>query len=80
MLYEVITNGITTFVITARLGSFTAAAEQLGLTKSAVGKSVTRLEDRLGIKLFHRSTRNLSLTDDGERYLASCQYARNNFV
>ncbi len=68
-------NGITTFVITARLGSFTAAAEQLGLTKSAVGKSVTRLEDRLGIKLFHRSTRNLSLTDDGERYLASCQYA-----
>lgn len=68
-------NGITTFVATARLGSFTAAAEQLGLTKSAVGKSVNRLEERLGIKLFHRSTRKLSLTDDGEKFFASCQCA-----
>lgn len=68
-------SGITTFVATARQGSFTAAAEQLGLTKSAVGKSVTRLEERLGIKLFHRSTRKLSLTDDGEKFLASCQCA-----
>jgi len=68
-------SGITTFVTTARQGSFTAAAEQLGLTKSAVGKSVSRLEERLGIKLFNRSTRNLSLTDDGEKFLASCQCA-----
>lgn len=67
--------GITAFVSTAKLGSFTAAAEQLGLTKSAIGKSVSRLEDRLGLKLFQRSTRRLSLTPDGERFLESCQSA-----
>ncbi|QLK63594.1 LysR family transcriptional regulator (plasmid) [Enterobacteriaceae bacterium Kacie_13] len=67
--------GINAFVTTARLGSFTAAAERLGLTKSAVGKSVGRLEDRLGLKLFLRSTRRLSLTPDGEKFLESCQNA-----
>lgn len=67
--------GITAFVTTAQQGSFTAAAERLGLTKSAVGKSVGRLEARLGLKLFLRSTRRLSLTPDGERFLASCQNA-----
>ncbi|HFI1932929.1 TPA: LysR substrate-binding domain-containing protein [Yersinia enterocolitica] len=67
--------GITAFVTTAQHGSFTAAAERLGLTKSAVGKSVSRLENRLGLKLFQRSTRRLSLTPDGEKFLASCQSA-----
>ncbi|ARU95356.1 LysR family transcriptional regulator [Tatumella citrea] len=67
--------GINAFITTAQLGNFTAAAERLGLTKSAVGKSVSRLEDRLGLKLFHRSTRRLSLTPDGERFLISCQSA-----
>lgn len=67
--------GITAFVTTAQLGSFTAAAERLGLTRSAVAKSVGRLEERLGLKLFQRSTRRLSLTPDGKRYLASCQSA-----
>ena len=64
--------GITNFVTTARSSSFTEAAELLGITKSAVGKSVARLEERLGTRLFHRSTRKLSLTSDGEAYLASC--------
>ena len=67
--------GITAFVTTAQHGSFTAAAERLGLTKSAVAKSVGRLEGRLGIKLFVRSTRRLSLTHDGERFLESSQNA-----
>lgn len=67
--------GITAFVTTAQQGSFTAAAERMGLTKSAVGKSVSRLEDRLGLKLFQRSTRRLSLTPDGERFFNSCQNA-----
>ncbi|ORM65485.1 LysR family transcriptional regulator [Pantoea rodasii] len=67
--------GITAFVTTAQHGSFTAAAERLGLTKSAVAKSVGRLEDRLGVKLFLRSTRRLSLTDEGERFLESSQSA-----
>jgi DNA-binding transcriptional LysR family regulator len=68
-------NGITVFVTTAQLGNFTAAAERLGLTKSAVGKSVSRLEERLGVKLFQRSTRRLSLTPDGEIFLTGCLQA-----
>lgn len=64
--------GITHFVVTARSRSFTEAAEQLGITKSAIGKSIARTEERLGARLFHRSTRKLSLTTDGEAYLASC--------
>ena len=67
--------GITAFVTTAQQGSFTAAAELLGLTKSAVGKSVSRLEARLGLTLFLRSTRRLSLTPDGEAFLSCCQQA-----
>ncbi|OFC70992.1 LysR family transcriptional regulator [Alteromonas confluentis] len=66
---------ITAFVTTAKSGSFTAAGELLGLTKSAVGKSVARLEEHLGITLFHRTTRRLSLTPEGERYFESCQNA-----
>lgn len=67
--------GITAFVTTAQHGSFTAAAELLGLTKSAVGKSVSRLEARLGLTLFLRSTRRLSLTPDREAFLSRCQQA-----
>ncbi|CDM89455.1 LysR family transcriptional regulator [Xenorhabdus bovienii] len=68
-------SGIVAFVATAQLGSFTAAAERLGLTKSAVGKSLNRLEERLGLKLFQRSTRSLSLTPEGDVFLQSCQNA-----
>jgi DNA-binding transcriptional LysR family regulator len=65
-------DGIPEFTLAAQYRSFTAAALQLGVTSSAVGKSVTRLEKRLGIKLLHRTTRKLSLTNEGEVYLASC--------
>ena len=58
--------GIQAFVETAGHLSFTEAALVLGLTKSAVGKSVSRLEARLGVTLIHRSTRRLVLTPDGE--------------
>lgn len=60
--------GVSEFVETIRTGSFTAAGERLGLTGSAVGKSVTRLEMRLGTKLLHRTTRRLTLTPEGQRY------------
>jgi DNA-binding transcriptional LysR family regulator len=68
-------SGIVTFVAVARAESFTQAGEQLGVSKSAVGKAVARLEERLGVKLFHRTTRRLSLTADGEAYFAVCARA-----
>lgn len=68
-------NGIHTFVTTARSISFTEAAERLNVSKSAVGKTIARLEQRLGVMLFHRTTRKLSLTADGEAYLAACSGA-----
>ncbi len=49
-------------------GSFSAAARRLGLTPSAVGKRVRALEDRLGVDLFVRSTRRMTITDAGQRY------------
>ena len=73
-------SGIAAFVEAARAGSFTLAAERMGLTKSAVGKSVSRLETRLGVKLFYRTTRKLSLTVDGEAFLASCKTALNEII
>ncbi|AHG64588.1 LysR family transcriptional regulator [Advenella mimigardefordensis] len=57
---------ITAFVATVKTGSFTTAADMLGLTRSAVGKSVARLETRLHTRLLHRTTRKLSLTDEGK--------------
>jgi DNA-binding transcriptional LysR family regulator len=53
--------------------SFTAAAERLHLTASAVGKAIARLEARLGKRLFTRSTRHVMLTDEGEAYLRVCR-------
>lgn len=67
--------GITVFVTAAHSDHFTQAADRLGLTKSAVGKSIARLEQRLGVKLFHRTTRLTRLTADGEAYLAACTSA-----
>lgn len=68
-------SGVVIFVTAARAGSFTLAADRLGITKSAVGKSIAKLEDRLSCKVFHRSTRRLGLTVDGEAYFASCSLA-----
>jgi DNA-binding transcriptional LysR family regulator len=64
--------GVSVFVTAARSGTFTRAGEKLGLTKSAVGKAITRLEERLGFTLFHRTTRLTRLTADGEAYLSAC--------
>lgn len=68
-------SGVAVFVATARAGTFTEAANRLGLTKSAVGKTIARLEERLGFKLFHRTTRLTRLTADGEAYFAACTAA-----
>lgn len=66
---------IAAFVAVAQLGSFTKAAETLGIGKSNVGKAVQRLEARLGTRLFQRTTRAVRLTEDGEIYLLAAQSA-----
>jgi DNA-binding transcriptional LysR family regulator len=58
------------FVRTVDLGSFAAVGIEIGLTPSGVSRIVTRLEDRLGVKLIHRTTRRLALTPEGETFLA----------
>ena len=63
-------NHLESFVQSAEGGSFSAAARRLGLTPAAVSKNVARLEARLGVRLFQRSTRRLTLTEAGERFLA----------
>jgi DNA-binding transcriptional LysR family regulator len=68
-------SGVTVFVTAARTGSFTQAAEKLKISKSAVGKTIAKLEERLGLKLFHRTTRLSRLTADGEAYLVACASA-----
>jgi len=60
------------FVEVARKGSFSAAARRLQLSPSAVSKLVTRMEERLGSRLFNRTTRKLSLTEGGQRYFGRC--------
>jgi DNA-binding transcriptional LysR family regulator len=54
-------------------GSFTAAAEHLGMSKAQVSRLVTLLENRLQAKLLHRSTRRIAATEAGERYAARCK-------
>jgi LysR family transcriptional regulator, regulator for bpeEF and oprC len=61
------------FAQTARRGSFAAAARDLGGSPSTVAKSVSRLETSLGVKLFHRTTRQVTLTADGERLFGRCE-------
>ena len=68
-------NGIAAFVRAVEAASFALAAEQIGLSRSAVGKAVARLEERLGVQLFHRTTRSLSLTDEGALFYERCSGA-----
>jgi DNA-binding transcriptional LysR family regulator len=66
--------GIAAFAGTVKAGSFAAAGRMLGLSASAVGKAVGRLEARLSVKLLQRTTRSIALTGDGEiLYARSCK-------
>jgi DNA-binding transcriptional LysR family regulator len=64
---------LNVFVRAAETCSFTEAGRQLGLSSSAVGKGVARLEQRLGVRLFHRNTRCIRLTQEGKSILESCR-------
>ncbi len=63
---------MTMFVHTVAEGSFSGAARALRVTPSAVSKQVARLEERLGARLLHRTTRRLSLTEEGRAFHARC--------
>ena len=65
--------GMVSFVQVARLGSFAKAAEALGVSAVAVSKNVSRLEQQLGVRLFARTTRHLSLTGEGSELLERCE-------
>ncbi|GLR74199.1 LysR family transcriptional regulator [Aliivibrio sifiae] len=64
---------IKLFVRVAQLGSFTATANQLNLTQSAVSKKIAWLENRIGFTLFHRSSRKIQLTTQGAEYFVYCE-------
>lgn len=57
------------FAMLSKEGSMRGAAQQLGVTGPAVSKRLAGLEARLGARLMHRTTRRMSLTPEGERYL-----------
>ena len=68
-------NDVPAFVAVVEAGSFADAARRLHLSRSAVGKAVARLEERLNVRLFQRTTRSKSLTDDGQIFYEHCQQA-----
>jgi DNA-binding transcriptional LysR family regulator len=64
---------ITTFTAVVDAGSFVKAADRLNMSKAAVSRHLLDLETRLGVRLLHRTTRKLSLTEEGELFYARCQ-------
>ncbi|MBD9676079.1 LysR family transcriptional regulator [Pseudomonas sp. PDM18] len=71
---------IELFCLAAETGSFTAAANGAGITPAAVSRSVARLEERLGVRLFVRTTRQMRLTEDGRNYFEQCRQALTQLV
>ncbi|WP_231655213.1 LysR family transcriptional regulator [Pseudomonas californiensis] len=65
-------DGVQLFVEVVEAGGFARAGERLSLTRSAVGKSIARLEARLGVQLFKRTTRTQCITEDGQQYYEQC--------
>ncbi|MGO7421009.1 LysR family transcriptional regulator, partial [Rhizobium ruizarguesonis] len=66
---------LETFARAARLGSFSAAAEESGITHGAVSRQVSRLERWMGVRLFAREARGVRLTPEGMRFFARAEEA-----
>lgn len=72
-------DGMRTVVAVIETGSFTAAAERLGLSKSLTSKYVNQVEAQLGVTLFHRTTRKLSVSSPGMQYYHQAQQLLSQF-
>lgn len=68
------------FCTAAELGGFTAAATAAGVTPAAVSRTVARLEERLGVRLFVRTTRQIRLSEAGQAYYEQCRQVLNQLV
>ena len=68
------------FCVAAEKGGFTAAATVAGVTPAAVSRTVARLEERLGVRLFTRTTRQIHLSEAGQAYYEQCRQALNQLV
>jgi len=77
---DVMLGSIELFCLAAEQGSFTAAAATASVTPAAVSRSVSRLEERLGVRLFTRTTRQMRLTEAGRAYFEQCRQALNQLV
>jgi DNA-binding transcriptional LysR family regulator len=77
---DLLLGSIELFCLAAELGSFTLAANAASVTPAAVSRSVSRLEERLGVRLFVRTTRQIRLTDSGRRYFEQCRGALTQLV
>jgi DNA-binding transcriptional LysR family regulator len=77
---DVLLGSIELFCLAAESGTFTSAALAAGVTPAAVSRSISRLEKRLGVRLFVRSTRSVRLTDGGKAYFEQCRGALNQLV
>jgi len=77
---DLLLGSIELFCLAAELESFTVAATAAGVTPAAVSRSVARLEARLGVRLFVRTTRQIRLTDAGRRYFEQCRLALNQLA
>lgn len=66
-------SSLNVFVQVSEVRSFVEAGRLLGISASAVGKSIARLEEKLDVRLFHRSTRSVALTAEGELFLKRCR-------
>jgi len=73
-------DGIEEYISVVETGSFTAAADQLGASKSFVSKRVSELETRLGVQLLKRTTRQVSMTAIGERFYSACRDMRRSLA
>jgi DNA-binding transcriptional LysR family regulator len=77
---DILLGSIELFCLAAEAGSFTGAAHTAGVTPAAVSRSISRLETRLGVRLFVRSTRSIRLTEGGKSYFEQCRGALNQLV